>query len=68
MVTAKDVTEDDRRRLNGFVKTILRKGAYHRNELLLAVREQVKACLQLAGARPHRAKPCRKFSWSKTTR
>ena len=47
VVTAKDVTDDDRRRLNGFVKTILRKGAYQRNELLLAVREQVKACLQL---------------------
>ncbi len=49
IVTAKDVTEDERGRLNGFVKTILRKGAYRRKELLLAVREQVKACLHLAG-------------------
>jgi signal transduction histidine kinase/DNA-binding response OmpR family regulator len=49
VVTAKDVTEDERGRLNGYVKTILRKGAYRRKELLLAVREQVKACLQFAG-------------------
>jgi PAS domain S-box-containing protein len=50
IVTAKDVTAEDRSRLNGFVKTVLRKGAYRRKELLLAVREQVKASLQLTGS------------------
>ncbi|MGH9350478.1 MAG: response regulator [Vicinamibacterales bacterium] len=50
VVTAKDVTDEDRQRLNGFVSKVLRKGAYRRNELLVAVREQVKACLQLQDA------------------
>ncbi len=50
VVTAKDLTDEDRRRLNGFVRQIVRKGAYQRHELLRAVREQVKACLQLEGA------------------
>ena len=50
VVTAKDVTDEDRQRLNGLVSKILRKGAYQRNELLLAVRDQVKAFLQLQGA------------------
>ena len=49
VVTAKDVTEDDRRRLNGYVKRILLKGAYQRDELLVAVREHVMSCLQLQG-------------------
>jgi hypothetical protein len=47
VVTAKDVEEEDRDRLNGLVNTILRKGAYQRHELLRAVRDQVRACVQL---------------------
>jgi CheY-like chemotaxis protein len=46
VVTAKDVTEDDRRRLNGYVTRILLKGAYQRDRLLVAVREHVMSCLQ----------------------
>jgi signal transduction histidine kinase/CheY-like chemotaxis protein len=52
VVTAKDVSEEDRQRLNGHVNKILRKGAYQRNELLRVVREQVRACLQLQDATP----------------
>ncbi len=50
VLTARDVSEDDRRRLNGSVAKILRKAAYRREELLLEVREQVKACLRLQDA------------------
>ncbi len=46
VVTAKDVTDDDRRRLNGYVKRILVKGAYQRDRLLVAVREHLMSCLQ----------------------
>jgi CheY-like chemotaxis protein len=52
VVTARDVSEEDRQRLNGHVKKILRKGAYQRNELLRVVREQVRACLPLQDATP----------------
>jgi CheY-like chemotaxis protein len=52
VITAKDVSEDDRHRLNGYVKKILHKGAYKRNELLIAVREQLRAYLQLEGTTP----------------
>ena len=57
VLTAKDVTEDDRRRLNGSVAKILRKAAYRREELLLEVREQVKACLRSAGRRAPKSRP-----------
>jgi CheY-like chemotaxis protein len=50
VLTARDVSEEDRRRLNGSVAKILRKAAYRREELLLEVREQVKACLRLQDA------------------
>ena len=49
VVTAKDVTDDDRQRLNGFVRQVLVKGAYHREQLLAVVREHVMSCLQPAG-------------------
>jgi CheY-like chemotaxis protein len=49
VVTAKDVTDEDRRRLNGFVRQVLVKGAYHREQLLVAVREHVMSCVQPAG-------------------
>ena len=50
VLTAQDVSEEDRQRLNGSVAKILRKAAYRRDELLLEVREQVKAGLRLQDA------------------
>jgi CheY-like chemotaxis protein len=49
VVTAKDLTDDDRRRLNGGVHEILQKGAYGRDDLLAAVSDLVAA---RAGAPP----------------
>jgi CheY-like chemotaxis protein len=43
VVTAKDLTEEDRLRLNGYVNKILQKGAYSREELLNEVRDLVAA-------------------------
>lgn len=43
VVTAKDLDQADRLRLNGYVEHILQKGAYGRNELLSEVRELVAA-------------------------
>ena len=37
VITAKDLTEDDRRRLNGYVEGVLQKGAYKPEELLAEV-------------------------------
>jgi signal transduction histidine kinase/CheY-like chemotaxis protein len=50
VVTAIDLTSSDRARLNGSVGRILRKAAHSRNELLLAVREQLNASLQMKPA------------------
>jgi CheY-like chemotaxis protein len=52
VVTAKDLTEADRLRLNGYVDRILQKGAYSREELLCEVRDLVAACV-----RPGRTDP-----------
>jgi CheY-like chemotaxis protein len=41
VVTAKDLTGEDRERLNGYVEKILQKGAYGREQLLAEVRELV---------------------------
>jgi CheY-like chemotaxis protein len=38
IVTAKDLTEKDRQRLNGSVEKIIQKGAYNRQDLLKEVR------------------------------
>jgi signal transduction histidine kinase/DNA-binding response OmpR family regulator len=43
VVTAKDLTENDRKRLNGHVERILQKGAYRREDLLKSVRELIFA-------------------------
>jgi hypothetical protein len=43
VVTAKDLSHDDRQRLNGYVERILQKGAYGREQLLAEVRELVAA-------------------------
>jgi CheY-like chemotaxis protein len=49
VVTAKDVTPEDRLKLNGYVEQILRKGAYSREELLGEVRDLViKLCAPIA--------------------
>jgi CheY-like chemotaxis protein len=49
VVTAMDLTKEDRQRLNGYVEQILLKGAYSRDELLREVSELVAACVQPAG-------------------
>ena len=41
VITAKDLTREDRERLNGYVQQILQKGAHGRDELLAEVRELV---------------------------
>jgi CheY-like chemotaxis protein len=38
VMTNKDITSEDRQRLNGFVETVLRKSEYSRDELLNKVR------------------------------
>ncbi len=45
VVTAKDLTKEDRVRLNGYVQEIIRKDACPRDELLAEVSELVKSCL-----------------------
>jgi CheY-like chemotaxis protein len=41
VLTAKDITPEDRQRLNGCVENILQKGAYTREQLLAQVRQLV---------------------------
>jgi len=43
VVTAKDLSQDDRERLNGHVQKILQKGTHDRDQLLAEVRELVSA-------------------------
>jgi hypothetical protein len=43
VVTAKDLTEEDRRHLNGNVEQVFRKGAFGREELLRELRELLAA-------------------------
>jgi GAF domain-containing protein/CheY-like chemotaxis protein/anti-sigma regulatory factor (Ser/Thr protein kinase) len=43
VITARDLSRDDRERLNGYVQKILQKGAHGREELLAEVRELVAA-------------------------
>jgi signal transduction histidine kinase/DNA-binding response OmpR family regulator/HAMP domain-containing protein len=45
VVTAMDLTPDERRRLNGYVEQILHKGAYSRELLLHEIRDLVAACI-----------------------
>lgn len=55
VVTAKDLTEEDRRRLNGSVEKILEKSVYTRKELLRELRRIIKACT-LKEAKKNKAK------------
>jgi CheY-like chemotaxis protein len=41
ILTAKEITAEDRQQLNGYVENILQKGAYTREELLSQVRKLV---------------------------
>ncbi|HXU92018.1 MAG TPA: hypothetical protein VFQ62_24445, partial [Methylomirabilota bacterium] len=45
VITAKDLSREDRERLNGYVQKILQKGAYGRDDLLGEVRELVARSL-----------------------
>ncbi|MBI3326234.1 MAG: GAF domain-containing protein [Nitrospinae bacterium] len=45
VVTSKDISHEDRLRLNGYVERILQKGAYSREALLTEVRDLVAACV-----------------------
>lgn len=45
VVTAHDLTGEERRRLNGYVETILHKAGGSRDELLARVREELDNCL-----------------------
>ncbi len=46
VVTAKDLTAEDRLRLNGYVESILLKGTYSREALLTEVRDRVTAYMR----------------------
>jgi PAS domain S-box-containing protein len=46
VLTAKNIQEDDRVRLNGYVKNILQKGAHARESLLDEVREYLQTSLE----------------------
>ena len=43
VLTAKDLTTEERQRLTGRVENVLRKGSYSRQELLAEVRARVAA-------------------------
>lgn len=49
VVTAKDLTEEDRLQLNGYVQKILEKGAYSRSELLAEITDLVRTCTRRGG-------------------
>ncbi|HZO30538.1 MAG TPA: GAF domain-containing protein [Chloroflexota bacterium] len=49
VVTAKDLTAEERRRLNGRVEQVLRKGTYSRDELLARVRAAVHSSVEASG-------------------
>jgi CheY-like chemotaxis protein/anti-sigma regulatory factor (Ser/Thr protein kinase) len=52
VVTAKDLTPEDRQRLNGYVEQILQKGAYSREALLHEIQHLVAACLRSGRSGP----------------
>jgi CheY-like chemotaxis protein len=51
VVTAKDLTQADRRRLNGGVERILQKDAPTRDEMLREVSAALSACIARSGGR-----------------
>jgi hypothetical protein len=48
VVTAKDLTEEDRQRLNGRVKQVLQKGPYSREQLTREIRRVVNVASKQA--------------------
>jgi CheY-like chemotaxis protein len=52
IVTARDLTEEDRLRLNGYVEQILQKGMYSREALLAEVRQLVATRLGYPPTQP----------------
>ena len=52
VITSKDLTEEDRRRLQGGVNEILQKGAYRMEELLGEIRRLVQGNLLGGSASP----------------
>ncbi len=46
VVTAKDLTDEDRLRLDGYVRKIIQKGAYGREQLLNEIRSLVEMCVR----------------------
>jgi CheY-like chemotaxis protein len=54
VLTAKDVTDEDRLRLNGYVEKIVQKGAVGQEELLREVRDLLRARLVEGGERSNR--------------
>jgi CheY-like chemotaxis protein len=55
VVTAKDLTEDDRKRLNGQVTRVLQKGAYSREDLLAEVAQVVRSAIGAKTMKPERS-------------
>ena len=53
VVTARELTLEDRLRLEGYVERILHKGAYHYDELLREIRNLVIRCVRRARRIPH---------------
>jgi CheY-like chemotaxis protein len=49
VITAKDITLEDRLRLSGYVERILEKGTYSRDDLLRAVKEMVEVGVRNRG-------------------
>ena len=45
VVTAKDLTTEDRQRLNGYVQYVVNKGTHGREELLQELGDRITACL-----------------------
>jgi PAS domain S-box-containing protein len=49
VITAKDLTAEDRRRLDGYVEKVIQKGVYSREELLAEVRTLLAGSLRRSG-------------------
>jgi len=56
VVTAMDLTAEERQRLNGQVQNVLQKGGYKRDELLAEVKNWVKESLAARAERETAAK------------
>jgi PAS domain S-box-containing protein len=52
VITAKDLTAEDHRRLNGYVAAIVQKSAYSRDELLAEVRDLLATSVSQPATRP----------------